>query len=39
MSRTILIIEDDEDIARLVKMHLEDAGFAVRTARPRHATG
>ncbi len=32
MSRTILIIEDDEDIARLVKMHLEDAGFAVRTA-------
>ncbi len=32
MERTILIIEDDLDIARLVEMHLRDAGYAVRTA-------
>jgi len=30
MDRTILIIEDDVDIARLVQLHLEDLGCAVR---------
>jgi DNA-binding response OmpR family regulator len=27
--KTILVIEDDDDIANLVKLHLSDAGFAV----------
>ena len=29
MARRILIIEDDEDIARLVQLHLEDLGCSV----------
>lgn len=31
MSRTIFAVEDDSDIARLVRHQLESAGFAVRT--------
>lgn len=30
MSRTILIIEDDRDIAKLVELHIRDLGHAVR---------
>jgi DNA-binding response OmpR family regulator len=33
MQRTILIIEDDRDIARLVEMHLRDEGYQVEVAR------
>jgi len=29
VSRTILVIEDDRDIARLLEMHLRDAGYTV----------
>ncbi|MFC4427077.1 response regulator transcription factor [Deinococcus navajonensis] len=32
MQRTILVIEDDPDIRRIVKLDLEDAGFRVLTA-------
>ncbi|MGE5173830.1 MAG: response regulator transcription factor [Betaproteobacteria bacterium] len=32
MSRRILIIEDDKDIAHLVKLHLKDAGYDVSMA-------
>ncbi len=32
MSRTILVVEDDRDIARLLEMHLKDAGYAVIVA-------
>jgi DNA-binding response OmpR family regulator len=32
MQRGILIIEDDKDIARLVELHLKDAGYEVSTA-------
>ena len=31
-SKSVLIIEDEEDLAGLVKRHLEDQGFAVQTA-------
>jgi len=30
--RRVLIIEDEKDLAELVKRHLEDSGFAVQTA-------
>jgi DNA-binding response OmpR family regulator len=30
MSRTILVIEDDRDIAKLVELHIRDLGHAVR---------
>ena len=30
MSQTIVVLEDDADISRLVQYHLESAGFAVR---------
>jgi DNA-binding response OmpR family regulator len=33
MQRTILLIEDDKDIARLVEMHLRDEGYQVEVAR------
>ena len=29
--RSVLIIEDEKDLAELVKRHLEDSGFAVQT--------
>jgi DNA-binding response OmpR family regulator len=29
VSRTILVVEDDRDIARLLEMHLRDAGYTV----------
>jgi DNA-binding response OmpR family regulator len=32
MKRRILVIEDDEDIARLVELHLKDAGHEVKVA-------
>ncbi len=32
MSRRILIIEDDKDIAQLVELHLKDAGYGVSIA-------
>ena len=32
MARTVLVIEDDRDIAGLLKLHLEDEGFEVRVA-------
>lgn len=32
MSRNVLIVEDNEDIARLVRMHLEELGCSVRIA-------
>ena len=32
MAGKVLIIEDDEDIARLVEMHLKDAGYQVSPA-------
>ncbi len=32
MSRSILIIEDDKDIAQLVELHLRDAGYEVSLA-------
>jgi two-component system OmpR family response regulator len=32
MSRSILVVEDDADIAELVALHLRDEGFAVETA-------
>ncbi len=31
VKQTIFVVEDDADIARLVRYHLEGAGFAVRT--------
>ncbi len=31
MKQTIFVVEDDADIARLVRYHLEGAGYAVRT--------
>ncbi|ABF41991.1 two component transcriptional regulator, winged helix family [Candidatus Koribacter versatilis Ellin345] len=31
MKQTVFVVEDDADIARLVRYHLEGAGFAVRT--------
>lgn len=31
MSQTIVVLEDDQDISRLVRYHLEAAGFTVRT--------
>ena len=36
MSQTIVVLEDEVDIARLVQYHLESAGFAVRSY---HAIG
>jgi DNA-binding response OmpR family regulator len=32
MSRKILVVEDDKDIARLVELHLQDEGYAVTVA-------
>ena len=32
-TKSILVIEDDEDIARLIQMHLTDCGFTVKVAR------
>ena len=32
MSRRILVVEDDRDIARLVELHLRDAGYSVSLA-------
>ena len=32
MSRKVLIVEDDPNIARLVRMHVEDAGFEAELA-------
>jgi DNA-binding response OmpR family regulator len=29
MTRNILVIEDDRDIARLVELHLRDEGYSV----------
>jgi DNA-binding response OmpR family regulator len=37
MTRKILIIEDDKDIARLVELHLKDAGYEVSLAHDGHA--
>lgn len=37
MPRTILVIEDDQDIAHLVALHLRDLGCAVEVARSGHA--
>lgn len=34
-TRTIIVVEDDSDIANLLKLELEEAGFSVET----HATG
>ena len=31
MKQTIFAVEDDTDISRLVRHHLEGAGYAVRT--------
>jgi DNA-binding response OmpR family regulator len=31
MKRTVFVVEDDTDISRLVRLHLESAGFSVRT--------
>ena len=31
LSQTVVVLEDDADILRLVQFHLEAAGFAVRT--------
>ena len=38
LPRKILVIEDDQDIAHLVGLHLRDAGYAVETA-PDGTTG
>ncbi|MFV9505900.1 MAG: response regulator [Oscillochloridaceae bacterium umkhey_bin13] len=35
MSQTILVVDDDRDIARLVQAYLEQAGFQVRSAGDR----
>jgi len=32
MSRTVLVIEDDRDIARLLELHLRDEGYSVTVA-------
>ncbi len=32
-NQSILVIEDDEDIARLIQMHLTDCGFTVKVVR------
>jgi DNA-binding response OmpR family regulator len=32
MTRTILVVEDDRDIANLVRLHLQDSGYAVELA-------
>lgn len=37
MSRRILVIEDDEDIARFVELHLKDAGYEVSLAHDGNA--
>jgi two-component system, OmpR family, alkaline phosphatase synthesis response regulator PhoP len=37
MSRTILVIEDDRDIAQLVALHLQDLGCAVEVVHHGHA--
>jgi DNA-binding response OmpR family regulator len=37
MRRRVLIIEDDEDIAHLVELHLKDAGYEVSLARDGNA--
>jgi DNA-binding response OmpR family regulator len=37
MTRRILIIEDDKDIARLVELHLQDAGYEVSLAHDGYA--
>jgi DNA-binding response OmpR family regulator len=37
MSRKVLIVEDDPNIARLVQMHVEDAGFEVELAKSGEA--
>ena len=37
MSRTILVIEDDRDIAQLVALHLQDLGCAVDVVHHGHA--
>jgi DNA-binding response OmpR family regulator len=37
MLRTILIIEDDRDIAQLVALHLQDLGCAVEVVHNGHA--
>jgi len=36
-SRTILVIEDDRDIARLLELHLHDGGYAVHVAQDGEA--
>ena len=36
MKQTIFVVEDDADIARLVRHHLEQAGFAVRYSPSAH---
>src|SRR5262249_31061929 len=36
MPRTILVIEDDRDIAQLVALHLQDLGWAVTTVHDGH---
>ncbi len=35
--RSVLVVEDEEDIAELVALHLRDAGFAVTLASDGHA--
>src|SRR5215475_1858667 len=37
MARTILVIEDDQDIAHLVALHLQDLGWAVGVVNQGHA--
>src|SRR5919205_664521 len=37
MSRTILVIEDDRDIAHLVALHLQDLGWTVDVVHHGHA--
>jgi DNA-binding response OmpR family regulator len=37
MSRTILVIEDDRDIAQLVALHLQDLGCTVEIVHNGHA--
>src|SRR5919198_5147602 len=37
MSRTILVIEDDRDIAHLVALHLQDLGWTVEVVHHGHA--
>jgi len=37
MARSVLVVEDQEDIARLIRLHLQDLGCEVRLAMDGHA--